>query len=281
MAEGTLTGTVPAPPPPGTQTVTGTNGTAPLQEHWAKKTFSQDFNNRHFDKFQSFENPDKVGESYIALQTKMSQTGRLPTADAPREEWDTFRKAWGVPDEPGKYAIAPELKSKAGNDEFLATINTMAHNLGLNQKQYEQMVSWGVQQADAIEAQKKAATAAGLTSLRAEWGFAFDQNVGLAQRALMTLVDGNKNDPFVKFLDETGLSDHPAAIKFFARIGKDLGEDELIKGDGSSSATDKESAMSQINEIRSDPKHPFNDTKHLNHKRAVDEMQELYKVVYA
>lgn len=257
-----------------------TDSKEPIVEHWAKKTFSQEFNNRHFDKFQSFENPDKVGESYLALQNKMSQTGRLPTSDASKEEWDTFYKSWGRPEGPDKYGLAPDLRPKIGDDQFISTINTMAHQLGLNQKQYEQMVTWGLQQSDALQAQKAQAVQQGIQGLRDEWGYAFDQNVGLAQRALMTLVDGNKDDPFIKFLDESGLSNHPAAIKFFAKIGRELGEDELIKGDGSSSAGDKESAQRMINEIRSDPKHPFNDVKHLNHKAAVADMAKLYETVY-
>lgn len=275
MAEGTLTGAT------NNGKVTVEGGNQPIVEHWAKKTFSEDFNNRHFDKFQSFENPDKVGESYLALQTKMSQTGRLPAADAPKEEWESFYKAWGRPEAADKYSITDELKTSMGDENFQKSVMSMAHTLGLNNKQFEQMAKWGVEQAAAMGQAKAAETQKNLTALRAEWGFAYDQNVNLAGRALMTLLDGNKDDPFMKYLDDTGMSDHPAVIKFFYRIGKNLGEDELINGDGRSSASDKDEALKQINDIRADTKHPFNDARHPNHKRAVDEMQELYKVAYA
>lgn len=57
-------------------------------------------------------------------------------------------------------------------------------------------------------------------------GTAFDQNLGLANKALGAFATAE----FIDFLTKSGLSNHPEMIRAWNRVGKAIGEDQLIPG---------------------------------------------------
>lgn len=273
MAE--LTGTTNGETPP----VNDNNGNTGANGEWITKTLPQEFLTQTgaYEKLKVFKGPEDLVRSYFSLNDKMSSTGRLPKSDAPAEEWDTFYKAWGRPDKPEAYTLSKEeLKTAAGGDAFLGNVSVMAHKLGLNNTQYEQMVQWGVEQSVAMNKQQKEATEMLKADLRKEWGFAYDDKVGLARRTLAGLTTGPK-DPLITFLDATGLSDHPEIIKLFNKLGDIIGEDNILK-EGQHTVDEITNAKDKILEIRGDPKHPFNDARHVGHRKAVQDMNALYEI---
>lgn len=58
-------------------------------------------------------------------------------------------------------------------------------------------------------------------------GTKFEESVKLAEDSLSKYGD----DEFRGFLKEHGLSHHPAAVRFFSRVGRDLQSDRHVKGD--------------------------------------------------
>lgn len=251
----------------------------PNPTEWVTKTFTQDTLNetQAYEKLKAFKGPDDVLRSYISLEKKMSSTGRLPSPEAPKEEWDSFYKAYGRPDDAKGYVIPDEIKAKAGDEQFLGGVLSMAHSLGLNQNQTKQMLEWGVGQSEAIEKMQKDKVEADKVALKNEWGYAYEDNLGIAQQTFNKFV-GGRDDPAVKFLNESGFASDPRVIKLFHKIGAAMGEGRIVNGAKLPDA-DVASAQQKIGEMRGDPKSPFNDATHPNHKSAVQEMQRLYGVV--
>lgn len=56
-------------------------------------------------------------------------------------------------------------------------------------------------------------------------GVAFDESVALAKRA----VDTFGTDAFKKALNETGLGNHPELVRVFARIGRNMADDKIVR----------------------------------------------------
>lgn len=262
----------------GTGVVTPT-ATVPAPTEWITKTFSQETLNetQAYERLKGFKSPDDFLRSNIALQTKMSETGRLPKPEASKEEWDSFYKAYGRPDDAKGYVIPDEIKAKAGDEQFLGGVLSMAHSLGLNQNQAKQMLEWGVGQSEAIEKMQKDKVEADKVALKNEWGYAYEDNLGIAQQTFNKFV-GGKDDPAVKFLNESGFASDPRVIKLFHKIGAAMGEGRIVNGAKLPDA-DVASAQQKMGEMRADPKGAFMDSNHPNHKSAVQEMQRLYSVV--
>ena len=69
--------------------------------------------------------------------------------------------------------------------------------------------------------------------LRNEWGRDFDRHAREARRAVKNLAP----EGFARFLDQTGLGDHPAMARLFLHLGRRLGEDALVDGANAAPAT--------------------------------------------
>jgi hypothetical protein len=102
----------------------------------------------------------------------------------------------------------------------------------LTQAQAQAIVDLGVKQAEAFRsAQQKLAD-----DMRTEWvetvkkdpdlgGANFDQTRTLAARA----VSAYSTPALLQFLEDTKLGDHPEVVRFFAKVGKDISEDQVVK----------------------------------------------------
>jgi len=130
------------------------------------------------------------------------------------------------PAAPEKYEFAaPEGQALDAN--ALAVFEPIAKELGLTQEQAQKLVdiypqiqqqqaeAWSKQIADWGE-QVKADKEIG--------GDKFNASVGLAQRAL----DQFGNPELREYLNESGLGNHPALVRFCAKVGKSIAEDSFV-----------------------------------------------------
>ena len=72
-------------------------------------------------------------------------------------------------------------------------------------------------------------------------------------------------------------------MKSLADIGSSISEDRIPNrtGNGSSAAIlNREDALAKIKELQSDPQSAYMDGKHPNHRQAVEEVTDLYRVAY-
>ncbi|HGO4162715.1 TPA: peptidase [Serratia marcescens] len=130
------------------------------------------------------------------------------------------------PEAPEKYEFTPpegqELDANA-----LAVFEPIAKELGLSQEQAQKLVdiypqiqqqqaeAWSKQVADWGE-QVKADKEIG--------GDKFNASVGAAQRAL----DQFGNTELREYLNASGLGNHPALVRFCAKVGKAMAEDSFV-----------------------------------------------------
>ncbi len=260
------------------ETIRSKDGT--WADDWHRKIFKDETNVQLYDRVKRFKSPDDLVRSFVSLEDKQASTGRVPKEDSPKEDWDSFRKHWGVPEKAEAYTIpddVPKEIKETFNPEFTSSLNTLAHTIGLNQKQYAELTKWGANQALAMTQAQVETRKANEATLKKDWGSDFESRCNLASATIKNLC-GSASHPFVQFLEETKMGDDPRFVKFFYDLGKELGEDEILAGDkGSESKV--EDAKTKIGEIRADKAHAFNNPKHPNHKAAVAEMEGLYKLV--
>lgn len=149
----------------------------------------------------------------------------LAAEKADKESADKAEKE-KKPSAPEKYEFAaPEGQELDAN--ALAVFEPIAKELGLTQEQAQKLVdiypqiqqqqaeAWSKQIADWGE-QVKADKEIG--------GDKFNASVGLAQRAL----DQFGNPELREYLNASGLGNHPALVRFCAKVGKSMAEDSFV-----------------------------------------------------
>lgn len=130
------------------------------------------------------------------------------------------------PAAPEKYEFAaPEGQALDAN--ALAVFEPIAKELGLTQEQAQKLVD--------IYPQIQQQQAEAWSKQIAEWGEQvkadkeiggdkFNASVGLAQRAL----DQFGNPELREYLNASGLGNHPALVRFCAKVGKSMAEDSMV-----------------------------------------------------
>lgn len=149
-----------------------------------------------------------------------------PDEDKADKESDDKTDKKDKPAAPEKYEFsAPEGQELDAN--ALAVFEPIAKELGLSQEQAQKLVdlypqiqqqqaeAWSKQVADWGE-QVKADKEIG--------GDKFNASVGAAQRAL----DQFGNTELREYLNASGLGNHPALVRFCAKVGKAMAEDTFV-----------------------------------------------------
>lgn len=141
-----------------------------------------------------------------------------------------------------------ELKLPNGvdaKDLTVAEFKKLAAQSGLDSAKAQSLYDFGQKTIGAAQkavvdgqaAQMKTAREGWVSSLKADKDFGgsnFEANVALGRRAV-----AYGGDELKAFLNETGAGDHPAVVKFLAKVGKALGEDTVATqhGDGAAAKT--------------------------------------------
>ncbi|MGQ6155336.1 peptidase [Serratia sp. IR-2025] len=130
------------------------------------------------------------------------------------------------PAAPEKYEFTPpegqELDANA-----LAVFEPIAKELGLSQEQAQKLVDIypQIQQQQAEAWSKQIADWGEKVKADKEiGGDKFNASVGLAQRAL----DQFGNPELREYLNASGLGNHPALVRFCAKVGKSMAEDSFV-----------------------------------------------------
>ena len=198
------------------------------------------------DKFAS---PADVLKSYVALERRLGRAVVLPRADADPDELKQFNRRLGVPDGPEGYRVdlptwlmdgASEGRGQpALQQRFLAAM----HAAGARPSEVRAAVDWYVQEVEALRQERTAAErlvkekAEG--QLRREWGSDFDRNIVLARRAFGRFAENEGEDLVsLTLCDGQALGDHPGFLRFLARVGSAVAEDQALVGDGAASVGD-------------------------------------------
>lgn len=220
-----------------------------------------------------------LAKSYVHAQKSIGKDKIIvPDEFSGDEDWNALYDKLGRPSSPDKYDIRLEEDSKL-DEATVNDIKGMAHKLGLNSKQAQQLIS----EMDSITATKlkeseeayKQNFDKSVENLQKEWGKAFDKNLGNAQFVVRSFGDDN----FVKFLDESGMGNNPEVIRFLSKIGNELGEDSIKGNPVDHKAMTPTEARTKVNEIMGNTKHPYHIKEHPSHNDAVAEVSKLFNYI--
>lgn len=145
--------------------------------------------------------------------------------------------------------IVPETYNQGVVEEF----KKKAHETGMSAEGVRTMAEWykdlEIKQRESIEKSKAIQTDQYILELKRDFGVNFDTEVKNARKAL----DAYTDNAFRKYMDDTGLGNHPALVKAFAKIGRELSEDRLVQSDTAVRlAKSDELRKSEIARLRSD-----------------------------
>lgn len=233
------------------------------------------------DSLSKFKDVGSLAKSYLDMERFVSTTGRVPKADsANSEEWNGFYKHWGRPEKADEYKYPDNVPAEYNlNDEFKGQISSLAHELGLNQKQFDKMITWGVTTSKGIYDKQNTTLAAETEKLKHKWGWSAESNFERARRTIATLAGMKADHPFIQWLESTGNDHNPVVIEFFYDISKQLGEDNFVDEETRVQQTEAASAQRRINEIMADMKGPYWNEQDPRHNDVVTEVAKLYQTM--
>lgn len=230
------------------------------------------------ESLKKFKGIDNLAKSYVELEKHVGGTIKIPQDTAKPEEWDAFYNKIGRPEKPEGYGFVKPENLPAGvewSDEMAGAFSALAHKNGLTKHQANELIGFWTglvtKQAEGFWTSEK-----GMAALETSFNKNEDQInkvVSSAQRTIKELAD----DDLVKVLDETGLGNHPAVLKFLAKVGDLFDEDTLPEnfGPGSTGMSVNE-AKAEIAAIRNDRKHPW----HKGDQESVNHMNRLYEAAF-
>lgn len=168
--------------------------------------------------------------------------------------------------------IVPETYNQGVVEEF----KKKAHETGMSAEGVRKMAEWykglELQQRDAMEKSKQIQADHYVLELKKDFGTNFDTEVKNARKAL----DAYTDQAFRKYMDDTGLGNHPALVKAFAKIGRELSEDKLVQSDTATRlAKSDELRRNEIARLRADK--DFMSRYRRGDSAAVQRLNSLYQ----
>jgi hypothetical protein len=225
---------------------------------------------------RNFTDPVSLAKSYVHAQRMIGADKiPLPGKSATDDEWRQVYKRLGAPDSAKGYDF--KVGADIMRDTEIEAFRTAAFEAGLNSKQAGRIAQFlegtVTQSRAAMEEGADAVRYAGEQELRQEWGQAFDQQVQLAHKAAVTFLGNTDLLDSVELADGRLLGDHPAIVKMFANLAKEIGEDNLL-GDASELVMTPAEAQNKISEMTRQGT-PYWDKFHPEHRAYVDEALRL------
>jgi len=121
----------------------------------------------------------------------------------------------------------------------------VAKELGLTNEQAQKLVdlqtTHAANAATAQAAQWKSVTDAWAAETKADkdiGGVKFNENVGIASKA----IDKFGTPELRKALDDSGMGNHPAVVRFFVNVGRQISEDTMASGNAGGGGAPKTAA---------------------------------------
>lgn len=204
----------------------------------------------------------------------------IPGQHASENDWKEAFHKLGNPRSLDEYKFELDPAHKEGADEsFLNEFKKSAWGAGVLPRQAKALADWfnafSKKSLEDASAKYEADLDSHVKKLKGEWGDSYDGNIARAKAALKEFATKDEMDYFRK----SDLGRNPIFQRFLAKIGETLSEDK-IKGGGSGSGGRRltpSQADERIKEINSDPKHPYWNPNHENHKAAAKEMTALFE----
>lgn len=252
------------------------------EDTWQTQYLSEDLQSN--DTLSKFKDVGSLGNSYVELQKLVGSRVKVPTGDSTEEDINSFYNQIGRPESPEKYSI--DLPSDSYPQEVIQSFLKEAHASGLTNKQAQAAINFyntietdGQINSDAAMQQAKVDAE---SALKKEWGpTEYAKELAVSRRAFNRFAD----DDLKAFVNETGVTNNVAMIKFLNRIGKAFSEPDMGGAGKDSGSIDGDSAKIEISAMLKDKTHKYNealfDNTHPKHAEAISYRDHLYDIVYA
>ena len=217
-----------------------------------------------------------VGMDKVAIPAKDDDPGWAGV-------WDKL----GRPEESSGYKMPEDAVPVEGaglSEDGVKAFLGRAHELGLSQRQAAGLYGWYVKDqvngvAETAQSNIQNAREESISSLKREFGQAFDERLGHA-RSAVTQFGG---DDLKAILDSSGLGDNPVVVRAFANIGKAMADDSLYQSGerpGIGGALSPVDARAEIETLQKDEDFisAYMSRAHPGHEEALKKFSELHRL---
>jgi hypothetical protein len=231
---------------------------------------------RDLPEIKKYKDVGELAKGHVNQSKLVGNSVRVPGADAKPEEWDAFYAKTGRPENADKYEIGiPDNIKPLVNEERMAEFRKMAFANGLTSKQVAAIVAYQGANIAADLGAVDAGYKATVDTLKAEWGGAFERNLGVAKRFVKEIGGGKLEAALVASRFDNNLD----MVKAFHKAGMMLIEDGVMSGDFEGMAGPTQ-AKEQIAAIMGDKAHAYWDAASPEHKSALEKMKTLHELAY-
>jgi len=206
----------------------------------------------------------------------------IPKSKDDAVAWGIFSKAMGIPDKPDGYGLpdvqVPDSMKGLTFDKKKFAEAVHQHKLTPDAAKglwgaYTDMTKQAYAQA-AKEQQDKMTNL--INQMRGEWGDAYQSKVELGQMVINKFSDNQEMNDFIT----ATLVANPHGIRFLAKIGDQFAENKIGEFKYQRHSLTPEEAQAEIDSIRRDMSHPYNNEKasQAERDRAIDYVNSLIGV---
>jgi len=223
-------------------------------------------------------------KAHLELQ-KMMGHDKVPVPKGPDDvaAMTQFKRAFNIPNEPSGYDLkdpewGEEMKGITIDKEGFAAI---AHRYNLTPEQAKGQWSEYTTMIQGMITKHRLDLDAKMTDvrnqLRQKWGDAYDMKVELGQLVINKFTEDEGENEEITAL----LSQSPVGVKFLAKIGDQFKENKIGDFKYQNNTMTPEEAQKEIDAIRNNPAHPYNNDKAAEpeRNRAIDYVNSLYAVI--
>jgi len=173
-------------------------------------------------------------ESQKVIGKRSEGMVKVPGPGAKPEEVAAYREAIGVPKVPSDYKV--ELPADAPEGLAIDPVRfesyaKVFHSMNLTNDQVNGIVGWAMKEQATTQKRQAEEFATQLDGLAGEWGVdVFNRRAGNVQALVRRYADPET----IKWLDASGLTNHPGLFKMLYPIAQQFVEDEIIEPVGDS-----------------------------------------------
>ena len=205
----------------------------------------------------------------------------IPKGKDDTQGWEMFSKAMGVPDKPESYNLPdvemPDTKVGFDKGKFAEIVHQNKLTPDQAKSLWNSYTEMTKQSYSTLVRQHQEKISNIVNLLRGEWGDAYTSKVELGQSVINKFSDNKEMNDFIT----AALTNDPRGIKFVAKIGEQFAENKIGDFKYQRYALTADEAEKEINAIRQDMKHPYNNDKATQSERnaAIDYVNGLLSTV--
>ena len=211
-------------------------------------------------------------EAFFRKLVDIPDVVRMPQESGDTDSWDKLYAKLGRPEDASKYTTE---KFESEDDKLFAGLKTLAHDIGLSDKQFEKLYGHRVDGLKNQSEQQKAAHDEVMGKIKAEYGEHTESMLKRGKDMLTALgVEG---------LSDSWLSADPMVLQLMAKIADVVDETALpdITNIAGKTAPHAEDTLRTYKEIMNNQEHAYWDRNHTDHAMQVKRVNKMVQELTA